>query len=256
MKTSVLGFLCLLLFSQSCFARQECVMAVPKCGTHYFAAIIRHITGKGVFEPTVPNVYRDLYLRYRNRPPIVIGHPEPLVMNMLSQFGEERTVVLVRDPRDMALSARDYIYKRGVAAWPGLEMSQNDWEQLSLKEQLDIIIMHNRGWRDVSAQTVFEGACALARREKSLVVKYEELVPCYPDAARTVCSIAEFFGYVITEERAEEILELTYGVTTRTFNKGEIERYKKELSPELQQYVTDTLKNYIKFFGYPVSSGL
>ncbi len=258
MKKFHILFSFVLLFSISLDARKEVVLTLPKSGTHYLKKILEHIDECNVLAPTTPSWFHQAYALYAADPQIIVmGHCEPLVMHLLPE--SERVLLLIRDPRDLALSAVDYIDNNGLAVWPGLQkvLNERQWEVLSKKEKLSLILDGYYDERRASVFNFYETAIRLLRRNDCVVIKYEALSPeCNSSEAleETVQSIGCFFGVSIDSYSAEKIVRSSFkNSTSQTLHVGKSFRYKDE-NREIIEYLESKLSKYIRYFKYSFSA--
>lgn len=247
-------FLVFMFFSLLLDASEERILTLPKAGTHFLKKIIENITSKQVIPPTTPSHYEREYKRYSiDENTIVMGHCEPLVLSMLSS--NERILLLIRDPRDVALSAVDYIDNHGLIVWPGLQkiVSQRKWNQLSKIEKLSLILEEYYDSRKLSVVTMFEMAITLITQKNCFIVKYEELSPehnDFSDLSKTIQNIACFFGVELDDTRVEEVIEKSFrNKKCLTLNKGRAFRYLEE-DREIVDFLSAKLKKYIDFYEF------
>lgn len=90
--TSLRTFVFLFLFfSNSLTAREEVILTVPKCGTHYLKKIIEIITGNEVMQPVTPWWYLGKYNLFKDNDKIIImGHCEPQILGMVPQSEKKK----------------------------------------------------------------------------------------------------------------------------------------------------------------------
>ncbi|NGX50094.1 MAG: hypothetical protein K940chlam5_01706 [Candidatus Anoxychlamydiales bacterium] len=243
-----------ILFSLSVEAREEIILTIPKSGTHYLKIILENITESHVITPTLVDSYIQDYTESRNcKDTIVIGHCEPLMIKKLPN--SENLFLLIRDPRDVALSAIDFIDNKGLAVWPSLStiINYNQWILLSKKEKLLLILEDFYDDRKVTISSLFETAINLCSLKNCLIVKYEQLSPeqnNFVDLFATIKNISSFLGISIDETKAKDVIEKSFrNKNSRTYNKGNAYRYLEE-DIEVLDLLESKLKKYIDFFIY------
>lgn len=238
-------------------AREDVVLTVPKSGTQYLRMIIENITNCDTIPPTVPQNYKKEYdFCQMDEETIVFGHCEPWILNFIPL--KEDLLLLIRDPRDVALSAVDYIDKRGLTVWPGLLkiIDPIQWNLLSKKKKLLMILDDFYDDRRVSVINLFETAIYLIQNKKCFVVKYESLSPEYAtlnDLTATIQDISCFFGEKIDSLKAESIIKNCFrNSSSETLNKGIVFRYLNE-NDEIKELLESRLYKYIEYFNYPLT---
>lgn len=241
-------------FFLSADAREEAVLSLPKSGTHYLKKIIENITGNRVIQPSVPYWYKKAYMECAHVENIIVmGHCEPLIQELLPD--NEELLLLIRDPRDVALSAIDFIDNSGLAVWPGLLsiINAEEWSKLSKLEKISLILENSYDYRKVSIVSLFETAINLCSQKKCFIVKYEQLSPEYNDfeeLSQTIQNIAHFFGMAIDETKARDVINKSFkNHDSATLNKGNAFRYLEE-DPEIVSFLNSKLKKYIYFFDF------
>lgn len=244
-------------FSFALEAREEVVLTIPKAGTHYLKKIIENITNcQPIYVFCDAKFYLKYHMQKNDQTAITIGHCEPLILNFLP--AKEHVLLLIRDPRDAALSAIDYIDKRGLV-WPGLAniINREQWNALSKKEKLSIILENYYDNRMVTVAAWFETAIKLIQKRNCLVVKYESLFPEYntpEELTSTLQGIGCFFGVEVDSLKAESVIKNCFrNSSSKTFNKGKAFRYLEEDS-EIIELLESKLSNYIDYFEYSNST--
>lgn len=239
-------------------AREEVVLTIPKSGTHYLKKIIENITNCQTVQPSVvSNFLRQYYMHKSDPTTIVMGHCEPLILNLLPK--KEHVLLLIRDPRDLALSAIDFIDNKGLAVWPGLPsiINRKQWNALSKKEKLSIILEDYYDNRRASIVSLFKTAVQLTQQKNCLVVKYESLSPEYnktEELTSTLQDIGCFFGEEVDSLKAENVIKKCFrNPSCWTYNKGKAFRYLDEDS-EIIELLESNLSNYIDYFEYANST--
>ncbi len=130
--------LCLVLFSSPLVARPELIVTVPKSGTNYLEQILTHLLQVKTILPEIltPAIYANLKYDMSS---LVIWHTDPSMYSLMPQ--NQPTLLLIRDPRDVVLSAIDFVNTKGLLFWPGLgEACNTYWHRLTKKEQAEYLI--------------------------------------------------------------------------------------------------------------------
>lgn len=166
-------------------------------------------------------------------------------------------MLLIRDPRDVVLSAIDYIDQSGLEVWPGLSefIELEEWTKLTKLQKASVILDKELPHaRKLSIVSVFETAINVFLEGDWLLVKFEELSPenCdYLTPRKTISDIARFLGKKIDLTEIELIIEKSFkNKESFTFNKGSINRYVSECDDEFRCFLNMKLNKYILFFGY------
>ena len=252
-------FFSLILFFLLCTfsieARGEVILTIPKSGTHYLKLIIENLTSSIVITSDAPMLYQKRYSQLKtSQNKFVIGHCEPFMLNVVAD-NPKKVLLLIRDPRDIALSFVDYIDKYEPWVFPGLEkiINRESWLKLSKKEKLLMILDRSYDERQASIISFFETAINLTDSRECLIIKYEQLSPqdnTYPDLVQTVNSIATFLKVDIRNIDVQKVIEESFkNKKSATFNKGDSYRYLKEDS-SIIELLNEKLSKYIDFFRF------
>ena len=145
-----------------------------------------------------------------------------------------RSVVLVRDPRDVFVSVRAFDAKRGVA---GFGFSGREGE------------------REEDHALRFADACRIRLRisreelgtPHSILVRYEDLVA---DLAKEARRLGMWLGVALDAERVvSHILDFDHH-TTSASAAASVGRWHRELGTGVAQMLTDELRDELQCFGY------
>ncbi len=202
--------------------------------------------------------YFRMFYRGMPRTVVVFGHAEQNVLPLIPQ--QKPFVLLVRDPRDVALSTVDYTgtFKEGVCWWAGLyqEVSLETWNELTLIEQLELIL-DDMGPRPFGQISNFEAAISLEQMATCTVVRYEDLHPqtASPDLmVNTLNTVRQVLGTEpLAPDQALSVIQQNVGQKTPTLHKGKTNRFLDE-DPEVIEYLEKRLRPYIEYFGYELTN--
>lgn len=232
------------------FLRNVLLTTTPKSGTHFFLPLISEITGRPLTRaPPVPTAtrdpaaldalakviesygYRDFlffggHWRFEERHPQIGVPPEWL------------TLVLIRDPRDVVLSLRDYLEKTkhpkhlaGAASIAGLPRN----EQIRIvaggvEKVARPIASHCSGfvdWRELGGE----------------IFRYEDLIS---GAAHE--RLAKLLD--VSTDRVSAAVEKCRAAGSVTFNVGRIHRWRTEMDAELIRWFRANDDGIVERLGY------
>lgn len=223
---------------------------IPKSGTHFFLPLISEITGRPLTRPPPgPNATRDPaaldaltkviesydyrnflfcggHWRFEERHPHVGAPPQWL------------TLVLVRDPRDIVLSLRDYLEKTrhprhlaGAASIAGLPRN----------EQIKVV---SRGVEKVARPIAGHCSSFIDWREiGGEIFRYEDLIS--GAAHERLAKLLE-----VSAERVAKAVEKRRAAGSITFNVGRIHRWRTEMDAELLRWFRANDGGIVERLGY------
>jgi hypothetical protein len=165
--------------------------------------------------------------------------------------GEIRTVCILRDPRDVAVSQMHYIKQRRR------HFAHKEFMALpSDRERLLVTIRGGElgGRKLQSLDQRYEQFLGWERDEGAIVVKFEDLVGSRGGGSaelqrRTVERVAAHVGLSADERTMRLVDENLFGVG-RTFRQGQIGAWREEFSPEHERAVKEVLGSLLVELGY------
>lgn len=242
--------------------------SIPKAGTHVLMSLLDAIPGMrfsgihfavtGATRPGGINELRELEtLVNRLRPShYMTGHirHHPDTLAVLAQ-AQCRTIVSIRDPRAIALSAANYmrtnerhpLHARGLTELPelddrltavihGLAPSDTGPGFPSLAERLDRFLP----WLDESG--VF-------------ILRYEDLIGPQGGGSierqrSLVIDILDFLGLPAEADVVEQVANSIYSTKSATFRRGQIDSWRDEMSPHHVELINELCKEQMLRLGY------
>jgi hypothetical protein len=191
----------------------------------------------------------ELYLRIaqirgQERPTHFVEkfHPIHIPWIVRELYPDSREIFLVRDPRDVMCSVIAFNAKRGFDGF-GRDDAGDDRAYLRLLATSTEQLLQN--WK--------------ARPDRSILVRYEDLVSRPVDTLRTVLS---HVGVDAGERAIGEVLDRaaadTFDLQYHRTSEGQmasIGRWRRELDPELRLAGAEILDDVLREFGYPTDFG-
>lgn len=270
MKT-LFSFLCLMMvsihsFGMRSYDRQEfLVQTIPKGGTHLLNKALDNLREHGC-----PPRYRwahfsqgQAYNTHRKIYPFLLNHPE------------KKAVVLVRDMRDVLVSLMFYLDKAvspkadtdGSFVWFSVKpqsKEMNGWSQLrTVDEKLDYLLSPNTNYFARSEKVCADDSYAVAKREKTLVLRFEDLVGANGGGSdsKQLDSLVKLADHVCrkppTKEQLSEVARKSFGGKTFKegghFRKGQIGEWRKYFKPRHVKRMKEIYNDYLLYYGYETS---
>ncbi len=224
------------------------MVTIPKAGTNYLNLIISNLLDIQVLHPIGPLYSKAQYDRLKeNSDVVVVWHSEPLVLDLIPK--RVPVLFLVRDPRDVALSAVDFIDKGHY--WEGIDCCS--WNRLTRKERIEVVIDKVFNERGFSVSNFFETAIQLIIANDCCILNYEELSPeCNSDEclAEVVKRIGRFFNQEVSCAQAKEVIAKSFkNSSCWSLNKAKVFRFLEE-EKEVIETLEVKLGKYIDCFNY------
>ena len=194
-------------------------------------------------------------------------HPEPLYYGLKNgHFSRiEKKIILVRDLRDMFISAVHYVsagnhfvtsYPVLGDKWPALSLDQKVLELSNYREQPQHIgYRYKRMHFPQHYKRQIELAQKLYFQEGSLGVRYEDLSGCLGKKVQfeTMKRINDYLEIEVSEEHYAYLMENLWGnkeIKSPTFRVGGMNKWKKQLSQQTQKILWHLYGSYLTSFGY------
>jgi hypothetical protein len=220
--------------------------SMPRAGTHLMEAILSRLSGRHMSRFYKPDVYNypavaEVVEKLRYRHFAFLGHiryPEALRLTEVANSPHWCTLVLIRDPRDIALSVRDAFE---VTTHTGHAKAFAPFKNLPRREQIKQIMngipnavlaveQHCAGWIEWA-----DHGATLVRYEQVLS---REAVPAISRALK------------IPAEKISDTLQTSIGQPTLTLNKGHPNRWRSELDDELVELFKKRAGHLVERLGY------
>lgn len=198
-------------------------------------------------------------------------------MDKIDQANINFTILLMRDPRDLIISTKDFLNKKTLKGIRGFEPRENmvklfandlkeklgnKWEKLSEIKQLELI---NIKWFSLSDK---EKIMALIEHKTLInefdfmkkimnnynpvhLISYENLIDDNGCRADAIYDLARYLQAPISYEECKRIAKISYGnKLSWTFNKGTVGRWKKEFDEEIVDFFKQYLGDLLIEWGY------
>jgi len=229
------------------YAEEVAVVTVPKSGTHLIKKLLELVDE----ERTYP-----------------IYHTDEFYESEALRKQYPKRILLVRDPRDVCLS---WVRSLVSGQADGVDDNIRDlppevkehWRELGLNRQLEYVI---RGQSEQSKMagvhptlicfplSPYEVAERFVKEPGTLLCKFENLIgPAGGGDAKLqreeVKKILAFLEIQLSDEKLEKVLGELFG-GTRTFNKGQIGRWKKAFTRKNKKLFIKRRSHLLDTFGY------
>jgi hypothetical protein len=226
--------------------------SIPKAGTHLLRPVLCEILGRRSIA-VHKSAYGDLrFARTMNGRSVYYGH-------LRSDFApwsspKAAVIVLLRDPRDLLVSLRDFILRGG--AQPAHRMLADAFRTMALDDQYRRIIdgvrfqafgppPPGRKWI-VAPLTKHCAGFAEWGQLGATVIRYEDL---FTDAAPGQLVQALSWSSM-READARRALQRWIGQSTATFNIGRPGRWREALSPQVLDHLAARAPELLPSLGY------
>jgi hypothetical protein len=230
--------------------RNILLTTIPKSGTHFFLPLISQITGRSLTRPPpIPTATRDpaaldaittVIERYNYRSFLFFGGHWRFAERHahIGEAPEWLTLVLIRDPRDIVLSLRDYLEKTkhpkhlvGAARVAGLPRDEQIKSIVGGVEKVARTIGAHCSsyldWREIGAE----------------VFSYEDLIS--GAAHERLAKLLE-----VSPETVTAAVDKSRSMRSVTFNVGRIERWRTEMDAELLSWFHANDDGIVERLGY------
>lgn len=243
-------------------AHRVFVNSVPKAGTHLLAVALKAIPGirdSGVFLSHLAHdgsqrcLVDSLETLERVRSGYFVSGHMPWASGdeaLLESLGY-RTVLLVRDPRDVLLSQIDHAVERPVNRYHRTLIELPD-----LAARVAFMLNGGRLVDSESHAPAFDAYVrSYLRWNSELVVRFEDLVGSRAGAdpevqARTIRTVAAHFLVELDDEEVEKIAHVMSSSHTPTLRKGQIDRWRSEFTQGMRVMADESLADLIDQLGY------
>jgi|GEM_PF-2242301 len=240
----------LLLFSLPLFCRETVyILTIPKSGTHCIEKYIHllHHIGRGPPCRLRRSHFSESYL---NLPE---GHfDDPRV----------RKILLVRDLRDLFLSARRYILE--TEHWLNSSVTLNGWEELPIEEQLielfdyrrrpeHLLWSHNGRTLPEQMKKTIDRARALIATPQTLLVHFEDLSGNNGPKVQkeTLCAINTFLNVRVNSRQMDFLQETLFGnklLKSDYFKTGKSGTWRQVWTDELKEQFSQLYGEGLMFY--------
>lgn len=231
-------------------------ITLPKCGTNCLLKYFRLLGLRGYKKAA------ELELK--------IYHYTPRHFGDVDYFFklQGKKILLVRDLRDMFISACNHVEERGSFARGAVNLS-SDWEQLSLdKKVLQVSnykvnpkhIRYTNYGMNFPEDYLFQihNVSLLFFDKNNLGIRYEDLSGCRGRKVQlnTMKRINNFIGIEATDEDYQYLMNNLWGnqvIKSATFHKGGMNKWKEMLSKKTKTTLWRLYGKYLQKFGYTKS---
>jgi hypothetical protein len=226
--------------------------SIPKAGTHLLTPVLCEILGRRAFMVR-KSAYGDLgFARSMTGRGLYYGH-------LRSDFApwsspQAMVIVLLRDPRDLLVSLRDFLLRGG--AEPGHQKLAEAFVSMTVDDQYRRIIdgvraselgetSSDRRWIIAPLTKHCSGFTEWAQLGAS-VIRYEEM---FDGSGPSV--LAKTLGWAeVAEDAAERAVNRWVGCSTSTFNVGRPGRWRSQLSPKVLDHLAAQSPDLVSGLGY------
>jgi hypothetical protein len=228
------------------------VVSLPKAGTHLVErAVCLHPRLYRRFLPTLnpENVGEDGLagvVRAQRPGQVVVAHLpfDPAYPELLADV---KTLFVIRDPRDMALSLAHYIESRGDHP---LHFAYS--ERPDARSRIELAILGDAEARPPapSLESLLAGFAGWLE-SGALVVRFEELIGARGGGdddtqARMIRAIYDHLGLAVPERLSGRL----FSSASPTFRRGEIGGWRESFDPALEALFTQEAGNCMEVYGY------
>lgn len=251
------------------------IVTVPKSGTHFIKLLVKSMINKNPIWPNLPQT-GPTFIPYLNdefspAKSFLILHVESVldIDAYLHKYPHSKKILVVRNLRDILVSAKDYISKYSFDVLPffkeylsDLSMTHNDWLLLGEKEKLIKTMEYffhfeERNFRRFGIGHFVEDSLGfLEKYPDALVVRFEDFFAYECAALDQVRRIASFLEKPLTETQSKRILGAAFGSgLSHTYTaKKKLYRFKDEFDEEILRifldYFGEDEASYNRFFDY------
>lgn len=243
-------------------AKRMFVNSVPKAGTHLLGLALKAMPAckdSGVFLSHLGHDgnQRDLAdssatLKRIRSGYFVSGHmPWSLEDGALLEQLGYRTLLLIRDPRDVALSQIDHAVERPVNRYHRtlVELPTREAQLAFMLEGGPLVGSSSEAPpfdHYMRSYLLWSGA---------LVVRFEDLAGMRggadPDVQiTTLCTIATHFQIDLDVRAVNDVVHEMTNAHTPTLRKGQVERWRNEFTPEMRRKAVESVGQLIDELGY------
>lgn len=239
------------------------IVTVPKSGTHFIKLIVKALINKDPIWPNLPQT-GPTFIPYLNvefspKKSFLILHVESVLDSdaYLHKYPYSKKILVVRNLRDILVSAKDYISKYSFNVLPFFEeylsdprITHDGWQLLSEKEKLIKTMEYffhfeERDFRRFGIGHFVEDALSFSEKNPdALVVRFEDFFAYEGAALDQIRRIANFLEKPLSEAQLKQILGVSFGSSlSHTYtNKKKLYRYKDEFDEEI-------LRIFLDYFG-------
>jgi len=243
-------------------ANRVFVNSVPKAGTHLLGVALKAMPASrdsGVFlshlghDGSQRRLIHSASILTRIRSGYFVSGHMPWTHEdgaLLERLGY-RSLLLIRDPRDVLLSQIDHAVERSVNRYHRTLLQLRD------REAQVAFVLNGGPFVDSSSQApAFDAYLrSYARWNGALIVRFEDLAGLRggadPDVqAKTLRTIAAHFRIDLDDGMVEDIVQVMHNTHTPTLRKGQVDRWRSEFTPEMCRLTDESLGGLIDELGY------
>lgn len=208
------------------------VTSIPKSGTFMLHKLLAQLTHK---QPTgASNVLTEQAITQMGDGKFLVAHAEGTPENgMMAKKTGLKTIVLIRDPRDVAVSMY-YYFGKGYAKLLGVDHSQKDIILTEIIKAWDYAGNKNRPTHRM--QNYYDAYLRWQDYAECYVTRFEKLIGQKGGGnadvqMEEIKNIAAFLECEVTQEEVEKIVAGLFGGTA-TFREGQISSWRKHFTTE------------------------
>ena len=274
-----LFFLLLPFFINAQNSLPPLVVTIPKSGTHLIKLIIQSIIHKAPISPhlppTGPKFVSYLNTQFSPKRNFLILHVESIsdIKAYLTKYPNSKTILVIRNLRDVIVSAKDYITKYRLnilpyfqqfieSEFPG-KITHRNWLSFKEKKKLMITMKYfflfkEKNYRRFGLRHFVNDAIRFAKKyPNTLVIKFEDLLSENESfALNQIQTLANFLGKQLSESQLKQIKNRCFGnPRSHTYSKKKkLYRFKKEFDQKsahlFYKYFGESEMIYNDFFNY------
>jgi len=211
------------------------IISVPKAGTNLIKVIIDQILDVQIQPPAYPFTFDDINQKFSKGIPILLHTSLEKYLFLENNFSIDKRIFLIRDPRDVIISAINYVDKFGIQQISRLAevVTPDIWQKYSFNTKVELLI-------DLRFLETFDSLQKIIdlyySQNNNLLLKYDELIDDNKINENMISIIAEFLNIKLSPERIKMISEQSFGSKNSwTFNTGKKNRWKSKFDEELKQ---------------------
>lgn len=231
------------------------VATIPKSGTHLVGKLITEISGRTWVTCKTLHALDQKEIDELSEKNVYMSHAPCLLHNYdLVNKNKLKTIVLVRDPRDLLISLAFWVKKH--------PQSFLDCNNLEIDELITYLIRHYNIVRPeipkiTGLKEVYSSFLAWSSYPDHLITKFENLVGAQGGGddslqKREITRIAQFLNKPLSEDEITSIRNSLFG-GTKTFREGKIGEWKKYFSAEQKQLFKEAAGDLLIQLAYEVS---
>lgn len=237
------------------------VITVPKSGSYLLKIALEELTGRSSFGPTYSEeCILKINKNFNDLTSFVIAHTESTFLNYVKQrFPKNvKIILMIRDFRDMIVSAVNYINKHGVIAWGGLGeiITDQQWIKMPRHQKMAFIMQLDDYGNEYEYLKGSSIAKSIVRTFPNVYVcRFENLVGAKGGGNddllyQELINLAQFLNVDVETTKLQNMVSHLHGTKTFTFNEGKIGKWKEEFDNNLKKLFKKQLGHTLIEWGY------